>query len=71
MFGQCFTDYVAVSFIILYILDLWYTAKCFECLVVKFIDVGEVWVGHDDIGQLLHISETVGYSVYRESPSIR
>lgn len=60
-------DDLAVTVIVFHRSDLPYSSQGFEGLVVKFVDVGHVRVGHDDIRQGLHVPKPVSEPSERQS----
>jgi hypothetical protein len=60
MFGQRLLQHLAVLFVVLERLDLGHATEALKGSQVRLVYVGEVRVGHDDIGQRLDIAQTVG-----------
>ena len=61
MFSQRLLQDLAVVVIVVERADLWDAAKALKGTQIQLVDVGEVRVGDDDIGQRLDIAQTVGY----------
>jgi hypothetical protein len=61
MFIERLFQHLAVSVIVLERTDLLDTAKSLEGSEVQLVDVGEVGIRNDYIGQRLNVPEAVGY----------
>jgi hypothetical protein len=59
--GERLLQQLAVVVIVLERPDLLYAAEALEGSVVELVDVSEVGVGDDDIGEGLDVAQTMGY----------
>jgi hypothetical protein len=62
MFRQCLFEHLAVAVIVVDGADLGDSAKALKGAQVRFVYVGEVGIGDDDVGQGLDIAQAVGKS---------
>lgn len=58
-----FAKDITKSIIIVQAADLGYDSESLKCFIVQFVDEGEVWVGDNNIGQLLYITQAMRKSV--------
>ena len=62
MFGQGFLEHLAVVFVVVEGADFGDSAKAFKSSEIELVDVGEMGICDDDIGQCLDVAQAVGYS---------
>ena len=67
MLSQRIADDLAITLVILHIFDLSDSTKGLKSFVVQLVDVGHVRIRDDDIGQRLHVTETMGKPVIHMS----
>jgi hypothetical protein len=60
---QVLVDGFAKPLVILQCLDLLDLPKRLKGIVIEIVHLADVWVGHDDIGQLLHVPNAMSYSM--------
>jgi hypothetical protein len=63
VFGQRLLQQLAVLFVVVERLDLGHATEALKGSQVRLVYVGEVRVGHDDVGQRLDVAQTVGKPV--------
>lgn len=59
MLLQHLAEHIAEPIIVVQTADLGDHAEPLKRFIVQFINEGKMWVRHDDVGQLLDISETM------------
>jgi hypothetical protein len=63
MFLERLGQHLAVFFVVLQRPDFGHTAEALECSQVRLVDMGEVRIRDDDVGEGLDITQAVGESM--------
>lgn len=71
MLGQSLLENLAVLVIVLQCAYLGYATKALKGSKIRLVDMGEMGVGDDDIGQGLDVSEAMGQSAADQQGFVR